>query len=251
MAAIGKNTPEQALVPAQESGFLTLTDPTTQQIIKENVGDSLTAFMLPRLRIPAGGNTAWQVPTESGEVAIAQEITGVITYKTTWRAYWKIKYGLPGSGGAPDCSSKDGIIGEGDPGGECVKCPLNKFGTDNRGKACKELRPLFVLREGDIFPTLVVAPPSSIAEVTNYGVSLANKRIPYYGVVSGLKLVQATNQDNMKYSKLAPRAIRTLTPEEAAVIGEYRIGVKAMADAQVIMQDDYATTETSQDLAYE
>jgi hypothetical protein len=44
---------------------------------------------------------------------------------------YKIKY--TGGNSPPDCGSFDGETGIGDPGGECKRCPLNQFGSDENG----------------------------------------------------------------------------------------------------------------------
>lgn len=233
------------LVPTPEtSGYLEIyRDPDVAMIVKENIGGSITPFMLPRVRIPAGGGVSFSVPNEAGEIVPLQEITGIVLFSLTWRGYWAEEY----TGGSlpPDCASKDGVYGEGSPGGECGKCPLNKWGSDSlksgRGKACKEMRALFVLREGDIFPTLLVLPPTSLKDMTNYMMNLANKRRPYWSVVTGIKLGQEKNADGIAYSVARPRMLRELSDEEREGTRLFRIEARPMAEQQIISQDDVAS----------
>lgn len=52
----------------------------------------------------------------------------------------------------PLCQSVDGKQGYGEPGGACATCILNRFGSSatGRGKACKNMRVLYLLRSGSI-----------------------------------------------------------------------------------------------------
>ena len=49
--------------------------------------------------------------------------------------------------------------------GPCRQCDLNKFKSapDGFGKACKNSIRLYILADGEIIPSLLIAPPSSLA----------------------------------------------------------------------------------------
>lgn len=78
-------------------------------------------------------------------------LKGVIVYNHQAGAYWpegsEYDDNVP-----PLCSSVDGKLGIGTPGGSCALCELNKFGTDGKGKACKNMRHLYILRSRGIYP---------------------------------------------------------------------------------------------------
>lgn len=60
----------------------------------------------------------------------------------------------------------------------CATCPMNAWGSaggGRRGKACREKRLLLVLRDGEAYPLVVVAPPSSLVAVARWVTSLARR----------------------------------------------------------------------------
>jgi len=128
--------------------------------------------------------------------------------------------------------SEDGLVGVSSReglGGECASCPLNRFnsevrpdGTRGRGKACKNMRRLFIMRPGTVLPLLLVVPPTSLKQVRQYFLRLAGTGIPYYGVITKLALVQQKSGDGITYSQIQPQLGARLSPEEIAKIREFR-----------------------------
>lgn len=218
---------EQRYLPAKFDGF------DWQDVVRDNLGgEAPGAFDLPRIRIPSGGGIAWTVPTLEGPDA-QKTISGVIIHWQTMRGYWKIPFDQAGAGTPPDCSSNDGTVGRGEPGGDCATCPLNQFGSGkDNSKACKEVRMLFVLRLGDILPVAVPLAPMSIKPCKDFFMGLASeKRRPYYSVETTLGLEQAQNKNSIKYSKANFGYVRNLEPEEQAYINEYRLQFTPILDA--------------------
>ena len=70
------------------------------------------------------------IATLEGEES-AKTVEGIIVGWRPARIYWK--KGLNEGGGKlpPDCTSIDGFIGIGDPGGACATCPFSKFGSSS------------------------------------------------------------------------------------------------------------------------
>ena len=61
------------------------------------------------------------------------------------------------------------MTGIGTPGGDCRRCPFNKFGSgDGQSKLCKNKRMLYILREGELFPVALSLPTGSLKTFTNY-----------------------------------------------------------------------------------
>ena len=136
------------------SGYLALAN---NQLLEEVMAEECAGleFTLDRVKLPAGGGTAFEVPSEDGEdTEMAKDITGVILYNHPAFAYYAAAFA--GGHAAPDCSSIDGLNGVGTPGGDCRTCPFNKFGSgDGQSKLCKNKRMLYILREGENIPALV------------------------------------------------------------------------------------------------
>lgn len=211
------------------------------ELIRDNIGnDGLDAFSLARVRVPAGGGIAWTIPTFEGP-EVQKTIRGVIIHWKTWRAMWEGSYGEGGSTNAPpDCASKDGATGTGNPGGDCSSCPLNQFGSaDNgRGKECKEVRAVFLLTEGALLPNLIAMPPMSIKPLKDYFLQLASNRIPYWTVVTEFSLEQTRNTDGIVYSKAIPKFINKLTTEEQAAVFAYRAQMTPVIEGEFIERGD-------------
>lgn len=117
----------------------------------------------PRVKIPSGGMLQFELPSEdSAKPEYVSSLVGVLLYHHAANGYW---VGEPDDEDkSPLCSSVDGKTGIGDPGGLCVKCSLNKFGSgdDGKSKACKNMRHLYLLRSGEFMPLMLSLPPTSL-----------------------------------------------------------------------------------------
>ena len=124
---------------AVNEGFAVLAN---QNVLNEALADDCQGleFSFDRVKLPAGGGTAFEVPSAEGEDSeMAKDITGVIVYNHSAYAYYHDKY--TGGNNPPDCGSFDGVNGIGNPGGDCQNCPYNKFGSgDGQSKLCKNKR---------------------------------------------------------------------------------------------------------------
>lgn len=86
----------------------------------------------------------------------------------------------------------DEVGAYGEPGGTCADCVLNQFGSDgnNKGKACKNMRMLYLLRSGEYMPIQIALPPTSLTPYTRFvnEAFLSRRRKVCTGVVRiGLK----------------------------------------------------------------
>jgi len=232
-------TKDKELTTPESEGYLVTLGDTdaVRELIDDNLGgDSIDRFSLTRIKIPTGGNIAWTVPRLTGPEP-EKEIAGVIPYWRTTRAYWKTPYGEGETGDAPpDCSSQDGHIGEGDPGGECNVCPLNQWDSDPKetgGKACKEIRSIFLLEETALLPFYLPIPPTSIPLVKAYFMNLASNGINYWRIVTAFTLEATKNKTGIVYSRAVPRFVRHLSDEEVAVVMSYRNQIRPALEAQI------------------
>ncbi len=218
-------------------------------ILTENVGEEggLTPFDLDRIKVPSGGGAAWEVPTLEGS-DVVKELSGVIVYWRSPRAYWATGIDEAGGGAPPDCSSDDGKRGVGqygpdssaNPTGECATCPMNAWGSDpaGRGKACKETRILFLATPEDLLPKVVVAPPTSIKPIRKFFLQLANKRTPYYGVETTLTLEKVRNAAGIEYAEIRPRVSGYLDADTIEQIRDYGAKIRATMEAISLQATD-------------
>jgi hypothetical protein len=160
------------LVPFNEYSVAKVNATDLMEILQENVGGAITEFDLQRAKVPTGGMTAWVLPSLDGEDEIVQHIDGVIVYHREPRAFWKQSIDEGGGNNPPDCSSVDGKLGVGDPGGECSVCPMAEWGSkdhgESRGQACKQMKLIFLLRPESLLPMALFLPPTSIRPVRQY-----------------------------------------------------------------------------------
>jgi len=196
-----------------------------------------------RIKIPSAGSTVFEVPSEDpNEPEAVKEFSAVILFHHPLFAYYKSKY--TGGNNPPDCGSFDGIVGEGDPGGECKRCSYNKFGTgENGSKACKNRRRIFVLREGEIFPLLLSLPTGSLKELTRYLKRLLSKGRKSNSVVTRFSLNKTTNSGGIAYSQAQFAVDRILTAEEQAIIERLTEQVKTYSRQVAFDYDNTTNTD--------
>ena len=139
----------------------------------EDLADDMEGLRLSftRIKIPGGGHLQFEIPSGNPDVPdYAPYLEGVILYSQSF----------------------DGKVGYGEPGGTCADCVLNQFGSDgnNKGKACKNMRMLYLLRSGEYMPIQIALPPTSLMPYTRFvnEAFLSRRRKVCTGVVRiGLK----------------------------------------------------------------
>ncbi len=180
-----------------------------------------------RIKIPAAGSTIFEVPGEVlGETDAVKEFTGVILYHHPLYSFYREKY--TGGNNPPDCGSYDGVTGTGNPGGICKNCLLNQFDSgENGGKACKNKRRVFLLRENEIFPLILTLPTGSMKEFGQYMKRLLGKGRKSNSVLTRFSLKKAVNAGGIAYSQAQFAMERPLTDEEYALISRMSEQVKA------------------------
>lgn len=218
--------------PQSQGDYAALNRPPEEikEIIESNVGqEGLTMMDLDRIKIPSGGTTVWQLPTLKG-TENREEIEGVIVAHKQARVYWQEALVDTGGGLPPDCSSENGIAGTGEPGGDCGKCPLNEWGSAEkkgrgkakpRGKACKEIRMVFMLLPKNLIPVLFTLPPTSIVPMRKYLLKLASEGLPSFAVTTVFKLEKTKNNDGIEYAKASPLMGRELDDDEIEQVRAY------------------------------
>lgn len=121
-----------------------------------------------QIGMPGRDGTTFRMPgVNPGETEEVREFAGVILYHHPMNFYFT--EGYTGERRNPACRSYDGVNGDGTPGGDCRSCPLNRFGSGERGgKACRNRRQVYVLREGDRLPVALSLPTGSLKGFEEY-----------------------------------------------------------------------------------
>jgi hypothetical protein len=212
-------------VTDNEHGYLMLAHFNNDETVSEELAGLDGGF--ERIKLPAGGSTTFEIPGEEpGETEAVKEFAGVIIYHHPLYAFYHEKYA--GGTNPPNCGSYDGFYGQGNPGGNCLSCPSNQFGSGaNGGKACKNRRRIFILREGEILPLLLSLPTGSLKEFSRYVKRLLARGKKTNSVVTRFSLTKATNAGGIVYSQAQFAVERSLSPEEYVLIEPLSAQIKA------------------------
>lgn len=187
-------------------------------------GQRLSPFDLDVIKVPSGqGAPLWTVQTIEGEDAV-KSLEGIAILQRTVRSYWRTSLEESGGGSPPDCSSQDGQVGRGDPGGDCIDCPMAEFGTDarGRGQACKQNALLFLLRPDSVVPMVLEVPPSSIKPVRNFILRMSGQGIQPFGAVLSFSLQKVKKGGSPDYFEVVPSLVRRLDDAELTKIRALR-----------------------------
>lgn len=204
-----------------------------------------------RVKIPSGGGLAFEVPGDDPDSPdMVKELVGVIVDHHPINVYYRESY--TGGNEQPDCASDDGKVGDGDPGGDCSKCPLNQWGSDpdgGRGKACQNKRRVYILREGDLFPVLLSLPATSLKAFADFMAKrVLGKGRRSYEVLTRVTLKKATSGGGITYSQAQFAVAGTLDMETAKRAMDMAAGIKAYTrevGVQAADADYYEPAETA------
>lgn len=230
-------------------------DPDLLAELQDELGDldDESGIACRMIKIPTGGGLAYEVQgDDDDEVEYMKEISGVIIFTHRMNGFWTGSYGSGESGEdkIPACSSMDGKTGLWRDTGEirnCENCPLNQFGSaddgkggQGKGKACKNMRRLYMMLDGDPNFYLLSVPPTSIKEVNRQLVKImGSKGIPYTGLMVSLKLEKAVNGNGVAYSKVLIEKKGLLPAAASAQAKEMRRQIKEQYQNLAITLDDY------------
>ena len=222
--AMTVNPCESFMLPdmAASSGFAT-------DDLAEDMEGLQMSFL--RARIPGGGVTQFEMPGDDPEhPTYTPTLTGVILFNHPANAYWP-EGEEPSDDNPPLCQSMDGKTGYGDPGGACVSCALNKFGSASKGngKACKNMRTLYLLRSGDVMPILLNLPPTSIKPFGDFlnNCFMMRHRATYGSIVEIALKKQESN--GFTYSVATFRKIADFSGEKLEQVSAYAAAFREQA----------------------
>ena len=238
--AMVETTKDFILPPAMEN------DCAGEDFTEDYEGLNLT---FPRVKIPGGGNLMFELPGDDPEnPSYVRTIEGVILYNHAACAYWP-EGSEYDENVSPLCSSVDGKTGFGAPGGACAVCALNKFGSDEKGKgkACKNMRHLYILRSGEYMPLLLALPPTSLRPYTDFmTAAFVSRHRPVFASVVQIGLKRVDNGSNT-YSVATFRKLRDFTGEELQQMKEFAVSfreqIKSM-NQQRAMDTELSAGET-------
>lgn len=211
-------------------------------------GEEFSELDLIRVKTPADGNLIWQVNSVSG-IEHLEAIEGICVFKAYKGLIWPtleqtketkrpvvvsndLRYGklsIPREEVPPEMMEELDLREiEGQPGVyKWDELPYTQWGTGKNevGKYAKEHMLLFILRKGECLPLFIQVGAGSLGDMRVFFKRMQN--VPYYRAVLSLKLKEATSKGGVKYSKIVPKLIATLSPELGErVVAEYRDRLK-------------------------
>lgn len=184
-----------------------------------------------RIKIPSGGGKSFQVFNPGEDDSDDEKvIEGVIIMSHNTNGYWPDAY--DGTKNPPVCQSGDGETGIWATTGEvrtCKDCPYNQFGSgvDNKGnpsqgKACKNMRQVYILRRGDIFPMVLTLPPTALGAFAGYRVKVTmSLRKKMNAIMTRITLKTAQSATGVAYSTPVFEAVGALDKTDAAAVAAY------------------------------
>lgn len=196
----------------------------------EDLADDMEGLQMSfqRIKIPAGGNLVFEIPTDDPDNPNYEKtIDGVLIFHHDANAYWP-EGSEYDENTAPLCSSVNGKQGIGEPGGSCVMCAMSQYGTsaEGRGKACKNMRMLYLLQSGECVPIQISLPPTSLKPFKNFvNQAFLLRRRPSYGSVIQIGLRKENNGGN-DYSVATFRLLENFEGEDLAQIRSYAEGFR-------------------------
>ena len=208
-----------------------------------------SSLVYKTIKVPSGGAPVFIISDGGEDEDSAKDIEGVIIFTHRLNGYWPNAMGAgPDGDKAPVCSSMDGVTGVNRETAEvrdCATCPYNQFGTSRdggKGKACKNMRRMYILRNQDPDLYMLSVPPTSVRDVNKQLTKILGKGIPYTGILIGLKLQKATNAAGINYSKVVLENRGILPAAVAVQVKAMRAEIKRQYMETAITPEDYEQT---------
>ena len=243
--------PQASELSAPAKQFLSIFDPTEQaemrQVLEDNLGPAgLNPALIERIKVPTGGAQLFTLEGIEGSEAI-KEMTGIALAWTDSRIYYRVAFSERGKQRTPpDCASKDGFYGIGNPGGECRTCPMAEWGSDTkggRGQACKQVRRILFLRTGHLLPEMVMVPPTSRKNAEQYFLRLGGRGIRYWSLLTNLRLERASNADGIDFARITFTSGEHFSPLERGVLAGYHAKMMGILRNVEVEPDYQADTD--------
>ncbi len=207
--------------------------------LQENMAD--VEARLPQINIIHQGQM-FEMP-DGNKV---QDFQGIILDINRVNAWWEVGFDESGGGSPPQCFSMDGVkpspLSENRQSTTCAECEQNKYGSDGgRGKACKNMKRVHVMLDGEFFPVRLTLPPSNLKAIDAYITNLTSKGFPYQLVKTNFTLTETSNKDGIKYSQITCKPVEYITDaEQAQAIKKLFMDLRPIMREQAIGVEEYA-----------
>jgi len=183
---------------------------------------------------------------------IKSVIHAIIVYVEPSRVWWEKSFADSDGGGMPDCFSRDLYAPDSSSGNKqadtCGACPKNQWesdtaedGSPRKGKACKEIRRIFVIADGHLSPHVMTVPPTSLKALARHLVNVKDAKYDsLQQVVTVMKLVTKENAGGTPYSELALEVGGRVPEKWLALVAEEKARIRKMVEtAAPVSQEEY------------
>lgn len=196
-----------------------------------------------QIKIPSGGGLAFEVEDDDPENPdMVKELEAVVIFTHRINSYWENDFGTS-ENKAPTCSSfdaKKGMVLETGEIRDCDTCPLNQYGSDGDGKACKNTRRMYLLLSGKPGVYLLSVPPTSMKDINKQLTRLmGNSKTPYSRMVVKFKLTKDKNKNGIAFSRVGIEKLGVLPESYFKTTAAMRKELKEKHKEVAITAADY------------
>lgn len=169
------------------------------EFLAENFDDGVDEMEFPRINVNSQVSRFFFGDSDDEG---AETFEGVLLFHGKQNTYWGSTYD-PNNITPPICFATDGKVGslprnEEGMFGNCADCQNNQFGSgQGKGKACRNMRKLYVYVPGKVVPYTLFLPPTSITAFDKkylVGSIIQQGRV-YYQVLTRFKLYKNNPRD--------------------------------------------------------
>lgn len=199
--------------------------------VKDNL-ESVDTLRLPITKVTSDGF----VLSEDAEAV--KEITCVIIHTKKTNVYYANAYNPNEKAVAPDCFSLDGNLPDASiekPQHEtCKGCAQAEFGSNSMksGKACRNLKPIYLLLGDAIIPRELIVTPTSLKAANGYMMELAERGLAYKRVRTKITAYKENPRDT--YAKLKFTFVEKLPEQESANVDFLKAQWLSAMDSQAV-----------------
>ena len=199
-----------------------------------------------KIMIPNGTSNAFSIeneedPDDSDPVKTFEAVI-VFTHKAN--AYWESSFAGGDAASAPTCSAidaKTGTVFETGEVRECDRCQYNQFAADGSGKACKNMRRMYLLLSGRPSIYLLTLPPTSMKDVNRQLMNLVTvHKTPYSRMVMRFSLKKAESRSGITYNKVVVEKAGILPREMWEKVAAMHKEIKGQYQSFSIVDDETA-----------
>lgn len=248
----------EEVLPA-EPEFAAVENPQNMQEMLELARDALgganfNVVLMQKIRANKEG--FFQIETAEG-AETERVIHGIVVATRQARIYWGRSYNPGATKEPPACTSNDGFMGVGNPGGMCVACPYSQFksarnpdGSQAAGQACKELRQLLVLLPGHMIPHLLSIQPTSVRGFDKYVQTLASGRSSYWTAVTRFS-IEIVPASGYPVARVLFALAKRLPPEQKQLLRPYHEKMRDLLTPMTVDASAYETAHEAQNYQFE